>query len=764
MAPPADEDCYLLEISSSPDFSSGNTISVGPLPYNFYTPDEAFAPGTYYWRYTLWPGNREADASGDADSVKSGLGAVRKLRAEERDAVLSRLETEWSVVRRFTVPDGLPETPLPARESRFAKARTEHPRLWLNPDEIAALRERIRTDPDACGWSAFMRDSVEPWLKRDLIPEPQRYPGNRRVAKLWRQMYIDCQEVLYAVRHLSVAGVVLQDRGLIEQAKRWLLHAAGWDTEGTTSRDYNDEAAFRIAGALAWGYDWLYHELSEEERRAVRAKLLRRTEQVADHVIARSKIHHVPYDSHAVRSLSSVLAPCCIALLHEEEQAREWLDYTLEYYACLYSPWGGPDGGWAEGPMYWTTGMAYVTEALNLLRKYLGIDFYNRPFFQKTGDFPLYCFSPDTVRASFGDQSILGDPPSLKTGYLMRQFAGVTGSGLYQWYFEQVNRRETIEQANTKFYNYGWWDFRFDEMMYLHDYPQVEPEVPTRIEPVKWFRDIGWVAMHAAMDDPDEHIMLLTKSSPYGSISHSHGDQNAFLLHAYGEPLAMESGYYVAFNSTMHLNWRRQTRSTNNLLIDGQGQYAGLDKSLNLQAAGRVEEASFRGGIGYVRMDATEAYRVNIPYVKRCVREIYFVHSTYVVIVDAVDLEQPGQISWLMHTWNKMRLGRQRFRAAGEKAEMLGEFVYCSSGDLTLTQHDQFTDVDPEEFAGLPAQWHLEARTPKALGHRIVTLLVPMKKGEERFVSHFVDDQDHGVHIYFTDQGRTTRISVDKAY
>ena len=43
---------------------------------------------------------------------------------------------------------------------------------------------------------------------------------------------------------------------------------------GVTSRAYTDEWAYRVTNALAWGYDWLYDELSEEERVLVRAALL----------------------------------------------------------------------------------------------------------------------------------------------------------------------------------------------------------------------------------------------------------------------------------------------------------------------------------------------------------------------------------------------------------------------------------------------------------------------------------------------------------
>ncbi|MDF2924449.1 MAG: alginate lyase [Paenibacillaceae bacterium] len=775
---------YELQIAPQPDFAdNADILAYSHIPYNLFTPDRPLPPGRYYWRYALTEENKP--------------------------------RSEWSAIRSFTIRESLPLTPLPGRSGRYNNVSRARPRLWLPPEQLVDFRGAVRQDPATYGWEEFRLHSADPWLSRPLIPEPQPYPENKRVAKLWRQMYMDCQEMLYAIRHLAVAGVVLEDESLIAKAKEWLLHGASWDTEGTTNRDYNDEAAFRMAGALAWGYDWLHSHLTEEERQRVREALLKRTRQVAFHVMERSRIHHVPYDSHAVRSLSSVLVPCCIALLDEEEEAREWLDYTLEYFSALYTPWGGRDGGWAEGVMYWTTQMAFVTEALNLVHKYTGINFYNRPFFRKTGDFPLYCLSPDTLRASFCDQSSLGDPVSLKTGMNIRQFAGLTGNGLYQWYYERT--RELNPDTQMLFYNYGWWDFRFDEMVYRTDYPQVAAQapVPAAIEPVKWFKDVGWVAMHHRMDDPEEHIMLLAKSSRYGSVSHSHGDQNAFLLHAFGEPLAIESGYYVAFNSTMHMQWRKTTRSKNVILIDGQGQYAGTDKTKNMAASGTVlaagaasgaadgsarsgaadgsarsgatagsawpgaaggsanpgnpgdaacSDCSGGAGARFVRMDATEAYREHVPYIRRYVREIHFFDHAYIVIADYVDLERPGRLDWLFHTLYPMTLKDQTFTVNGRKAQLEGRFVYSSSGDLRLSQTGGFAGVDPKEWEGQPEHWHLTASTREAKSHRLVTLLTPRKPGSRDFVSYFMDDQDHGVHLYLTNQGITHRLEIPKAY
>ena len=138
------------------------------------------------------------------------------------------------------------------------------------------------------------------------------------------------------------------------------------------------------------------------------------------------------------------------------------------------------------------------------------------------------------------------------------------------------------------FYNYGWWDFAFEDLTYAHDRRPIAAASPHDLPAVRHFDDVGWVAIQRHIDDPSRHLQFLFKSSPYGSLSHSHADQNAFLLRAYGEDLAIQSGYYVAFGSTMHRNWRRQTRSKNAVLIDGTGQYAGRDKTTAKNAVGRL--------------------------------------------------------------------------------------------------------------------------------------------------------------------------------
>lgn len=716
---------YKLQVSRDKTFSDETTEEYGKIPRNFYTPDHPLDAGTYYWRYSL-----------DGESKYS-----------------------YSRIRSFTIEAGAVETPLPSGAERYIKGDMGHPRIWLNPESVEKFKKELEKDKSFCGFNWFYDQSVQAYEGKIFIGEPTPYPGNKRVIPLWRKNYMDCQEALCHIRSLAVGGVLTEDRGLVQQAKEALLLLADWDTDGSTKRDYNDECAFRVAYALAFGYDWLYGELTGEERERVLESLFVRTKQVADHIMVNTRIHYSRYDSHAVRSLSSVIVPCCIAMLGEKEEAGQWLDYAIEYFRAVYTPWGGGDGGWAEGPAYWTTGMAFVTDALNMIKSYLGIDFYRRPFFQKTGDFPLYCNPVDTYQTSFCDQSNLGDYPGHKVAFNIRQFAGTTGNQNYQWYYDQVFQREP--EIGTEFYNKGWWDFYYDNMTWLYDYGAEKPDVSAGEKRVAWFRDIGWVAVNEHLKDFDNHIFFLTKSSPYGSISHSQADQNTFVLWAYGEPLIVTSGYYIGFNSFMHREWRRQTKSANTLLIRGCGQYAGMDKVKQLGAKGSVTRVEETDELVYIREDATQAYQEEVPDLISYVREIYEVNHGYFVLVDTVETETLSDIDWMLHSLSPFDIQGNQFKIEREKARLTGSIVYCSSEVCSMTQSDVFEGVPDDELEGLAKQYHLMMKSGMARKHVIVSLLLPVKRGDRANVNVIKDDQGMDIYYYFEFNGETFSLKVD---
>lgn len=722
---------YALRLSTDPSYPAGDTLTFSGIALNFFTPDTVLTPGVWHWSYA------QCD------------GAGKPL-------------TGWSSSRQFTLAEGLPETPLVSRAARYDSTTKAHPRLWLNPDRLAQFRKDVAADPAHCAWSVFYEKSVLPWMDVDLMTEPAGYPDHKRTAPVWRATYIQLQEMWYAIRHLAIGGAVTGNAEMTAKAKAQLLETASWNPMGITSRSYTDEWAYRVTNALAWGYDWLYDELSEDERATVRAALRERTRDIAEHAILNAKIHLFPYDSHAVRSVSLTLVPALIALMEDgDDEVQEWLDYCIEFLFNVYSPWGDNEGGWAEGTNYWMMGMAYLIDAANRLKSWTGIDLYKRPFFQNTGDFPLFCKAPNTRRATFGDDSTQGDLPAIKTGLNMRQYAGVTGNGAYQWYCEENLRLNPGTEG--AFYNWGWWDTNFDEMAFRTDYPRIEATPPEG--GVRHFKGIGWVGIQHAMDKPDEHIQFVFKSSRFGSVSHSHGDQNAFCMAAFGEDMAIQSGYYVAFNSTMHQVWRRQTISKNAILIDGKGQYAGKDKALALKSTGTITTCEERDDHVFIQGDATAAYKTLTPEVTSVLRDVYFVNNEYFVIVDSIDADSPVSIDWRLHANAPYALGDTSFRYTGEQAGFYGQILWSEAGTPELSQDTGFPGVDPKDYEGLPVSTCLTARFPKSTRHRIATLIVPYKLDAPKRIFSFLDDQGYDCDLYFTDaEDRSFRVVVPKTF
>jgi hypothetical protein len=160
---------YVLRLSSDPKFPAKTTEVFENIALNFFTPDAPLPPGEHYWSYATW------------------------------DAATDKRSSGWSSTRSFTVDEGVPETPLPSRQTRLAKVAQDHPRLWLTSDRLKTFKSAVKADPDHCTWSTFYAASVRPWMERPVYTEPAGYPNHTRTAPVWRKTYIELQEVWYAM-------------------------------------------------------------------------------------------------------------------------------------------------------------------------------------------------------------------------------------------------------------------------------------------------------------------------------------------------------------------------------------------------------------------------------------------------------------------------------------------------------------------------------------------------------------------------------------
>ncbi len=112
--------------------------------------------------------------------------------------------------------------------------------------------------------------------------------------------------------------------------------------------------------------------------------------------------------------------------------------------------------------------------------------------------------------------------------------ARINQDRLASWYLEKTlsGKSEDIFQNE----DFRW--FRISKG-YLMSKPEAldSNDLPL----AKVFPDVGMVYMHSNLNDHRDNMMLAMRSSPYGSYSHMHADQNTFNIAYGGKPLFFNS-------------------------------------------------------------------------------------------------------------------------------------------------------------------------------------------------------------------------------
>lgn len=108
----------------------------------------------------------------------------------------------------------------------------------------------------------------------------------------------------------------------------------------------------------------------------------------------------------------------------------------------------------------------------------------------------------------------------------MAAYARIHQNPYYQWHAEQIELPPVAPGA-------------YQLSLHLKWPPAPLARPPRDLPQALLMRDIGWAALHSDLADRERNIMVQFKSSPFGSFSHSHADQNSFVLEAFGRPQAL---------------------------------------------------------------------------------------------------------------------------------------------------------------------------------------------------------------------------------
>lgn len=544
------------------------------------------------------------------------------------------------------------------------------PRTNILAGRADAFRAYCTTGEGAEAFAKIKADLDRDWLAWPFPAEPVTYgdptPSKRDSAKAdkWRAVQDTCGRVTGVAEAATLCWLVTGEEKYFTKAKEILLGVAGWHfapdwksgpAVGATDITYNDEAHFRLWRKLPLVYDQLRPRLTPAEKQAILAHFRERGTRSARWIEQEGDISKITRNSiaadlssHPVRFMP-MTGLAGLALWDDLPEAREWWAFAYKFYRDQFPPFGGDDGGWAEGNAYWrgTFEHAVFQDALLATGDPLA---YANPFWKNSPLFALYNVQP-YLHTTFGDTSNAGrfNLEPVVADYL-EHLARVQQNGFLRAYADLCTDSRTrpvdkgLAGLNRNYPTAA--EFLVRNFIASHlPLPLARPL--SELPPQRHFADVGWVSLHSALGDPANDIHVTFKSSPYGSFSHSHADQNAFILNAWGESLAINSAYREFHNSPHHAGWTRQTVSKNALLIDGLGQ-----KAQSKAATGKITR--YEVGERYVLTtgDATAAYATLQPKgrVKRVTRDLVFIDRRYVVLRDRVELTTPGKLSWLLHS------------------------------------------------------------------------------------------------------------------
>lgn len=681
---------YLVEFAQDVAFTNPKQMEV--TVGNFAVPTWTFEEGQWFWRVT----------------------AIQKGGSRKTSSASS-----------FEMQPKVLEFPMVTKEQIETAIPQGHPRLFFLESEIKEFREN--TTPEHKEVIAQLETMLEQWKNKTVLPDPAPYAGGVWNNADWSRIMSDATYAHNVMVTYAFAYAATGKQEYALEAKKWLLGVCNWNPKGSTSDESQDEASRLLLEAISLTYDWLYDELSPQEKKKVLEIIeIRGTEMF--NVISKSRrIEIDPYDSHGWHKVG-VVAEAAVAVYHESQSAKAWLDYTLPLLARRWPAWGGVEGGWSEGVGYNAAYLNRYLKSADAIQKSVGIYLYDNPWFKNGIWFQFYGRLPQTTGAEFGDVRPM--LPNLEDIMNYQRLAMVENNPYLQWYVDMAGGfPSSIPPGKPELFL--WLDKR------------LEPKPPVDLPKAKAFGDVGFAFLHSNLTDPTDNILFAFKSGPYGSISHSHADQNSFHIVAFGERLAIDSGYYDSWGSAHHTRWTRTTAAHNTLLVNNIGQ------PLNKMGTGSLTGFITSNYFDFVSGEAASAYEGRL---KKFERNVVYLRPDYYVIFD--DIQGRGGVSydWLLHSLKKMDLdpNAQTIKISSGKAKLDVQFL--EPANLNLQQSDRFPVNPTGTFEN---QWHLKATTQSDGKGQFLVVLHPYKDGAKNEKQITKISSNSGIGVKLEDESQT---------
>lgn len=563
--------------------------------------------------------------------------------------------------------------------------RGVHPRVYVTEAEIKTLQQRARSTHRQL-WQQTLQNL------RAFKQAPPPAPAQERRAQ---------NEVGIAIAEAALAWKIEGDRKYLEAAKKFMDAAVSYDVWGYT---YNkpdvDLAAGHLLYGLGWGYDLLYHDLSEAERTRYRNKLARQARLLSDYYKPKPGRTYSYSQNHVFIPIAG-LAVAAYALYDEVSDAPQWAALARAIYDRVLATYS-PDGYYYEGFEYWVFSTPWIIHFLDAHAHATGEDLYEQPGLKQMHLYVAHSMLPggryvfdfgdiyegSITRAGQGDESRRASPGGrFHTNYnllyrLAARFKSAEIQGVAAW-LQSLNQYNAEEYWSLLWYDPGirpmpitqqprWHYFRDHEVVYWRsDWTPQATAFAFKCGPPE-----GHHTTELLQKFPDWHL----------SAGHAHPDAGSFIIFARKNYLTGDTGYagipLTAHHNTVLIDGRGQAK-------EGKGHDAFADVPYERLNQIRLTEVSLGDGFARLRGDVTAAYDPGFGLTK-FEREFQFTTRNGFVISDVLAAKEPHVFTALLHADDKVEIAgaKPKFVIRADGAALAGTVAAPDNAKLTVEPNE----------------------------------------------------------------------------
>jgi len=335
----------------------------------------------------------------------------------------------------------------------------------------------------------------------------------------------------------------------------------------------------------------------------------------------------------------------------------------------------------------------------SILKKGASIDLFTRPFWKnylrwKQATYPAY-----SEWVGFGDHTERWESSWTGNADLSELIARETESPEFLSYVSEFRSEASLSENTPSDRFMG----RINTTLFLAPDVSVKNEQETVCSDDEKMSHVfpaaGWATIRTGMEKGHDDVALIFRSSPFGSFSHSHANNNDFIIHVGGKVMAMPTGYYSGYGSQHHAHWVWHTKANNCITLSDAPQ---LIRSMESQ--GFVEAHFENEHLAYFQGNADLSYRLQA---QRCRRHVVFLKSNNCFFMVDEFIAQPGvtsSVQWNIHSWNPFEVSedQKRFKITRDDSVLEGYFLYNYVSFVSLSE-----GWDPPPNKGKSSsQWH----------------------------------------------------------